>query len=210
MSFVPPDNSAPSGNNVNLSTQTKDASMKQTALLLIDLQQEYATEGLLPLENIDETSSKAAQLLAFARHHNYLVIHIHHVNRQAKASYFKPDSIGVKVIQGVEPKGSEAVIIKHRPNAFVETDLQTRLSKHGITNLVIAGAMSHMCIEASTRAAVDIGLQCTVIENACTTRELEFNGVTVPAKQVHAASMAALAFAYAEVVSYEQYIAAVD
>ena len=65
--------------------------------------------------------------------------------------------------------------------------------------------MSHMCIDATTRAAVDFGFPCTVIHDACATRDLVFGGLTIPAAQVHGAFMAALA-PYARVLSLEEYL----
>ncbi|WP_427982625.1 cysteine hydrolase family protein [Agarivorans sp.] len=184
--------------------------MSQRALLLIDFQQEYLSAGKLPLQQINQAVAKAIQLLEYHRQLGDNIIHVHHVNSQPEAAIFIADTPAIQPIDGLQASDNELVLIKHRPNAFVQTSLEQLLKEANINELIIAGAMSHMCIEASTRAAVDLGFKCTVIENACATRELEFNGVTVPAKQVHAASMAALAFAYAEVVSYEQFIGAVD
>jgi nicotinamidase-related amidase len=72
---------------------------------------------------------------------------------------------------------------------------------------VIAGAMSHMCIDATTRAAFDHGFKCTVAADACATRALEFGGRTIPARDVHAAFMAALAMPYARISSTDDIVA---
>lgn len=95
----------------------------------------------------------------------------------------------------------ETVVLKHFPNAFRETGLKELLDNQGIENLVIIGSMSHMCIDATTRAAKDFGYNVRVVHDACASRDLEFNGSMVPAAQVHAAFMSALGFAYAEVIS---------
>ena len=89
------------------------------------------------------------------------------------------------------------MVEKNFPNAFRATDLEPRLRAAGVDHLVIAGAMSHMCIDATARAAFDHGFKCTVAEDACATRALEFAGRTLPARDVHAAFMAALAVPYA-------------
>ncbi len=68
--------------------------------------------------------------------------------------------------------------------------------------------MSHMCVDAITRASADSGYPVTVIHDACASRDLEFNGVTVPAHLAHAAFMSALGFAYARMLSTEEYIGA--
>ena len=105
-------------------------------------------------------------------------------------------------------RADEPVVLKHFVNSFRETELKSILDEHGIKELVVVGSMSHMCVDGITRAAADFGYTVTVIHDACATRDLEFNGVTVPAAQVHAAFMAALAFAYASVVSTDEFLAA--
>ena len=92
-------------------------------------------------------------------------------------------------------------------NPFRETDLRQVLEAHGIEDVVVVGNMSHMCIDAVTRASDDFGYNTTVIHDACATHDLEFNGVSVPASQVHAAFMAALSFGYADVLSTAAYLA---
>ena len=88
---------------------------------------------------------------------------------------------------------------KHFPNSFRGTALQDKLDEANVKRLVIAGMMSHMCVDATTRAAFDLGYQCVVLADACATRELEFGHVKVPAAHVHASFMAALGAVYAEV-----------
>ena len=98
-------------------------------------------------------------------------------------------------------------MLKHHVNSFRETDLKAILDRHGVEEVVICGAMSHMCVDAGTRAASDLGYRCVVVHDACATRDQEFEGVVVPAAQVHAAFMAALQFGYATSVSAEEYLA---
>jgi nicotinamidase-related amidase len=71
----------------------------------------------------------------------------------------------------------------------------------GIDNLIICGAMSHMCIDTTTRAAFDLGYKSTVVFDACATKELLFNNIKVPAAHVHGAYMAGLDGVFAEVIS---------
>lgn len=100
------------------------------------------------------------------------------------------------------------MVLKHFVNSFRESELQSILDQQGIENLMVVGSMSHMCVDAITRAAADLGYQVTVIHDACAARDLEFNGVVVPAAHVHAAFMSALGFAYASVVSTNDFLAA--
>ena len=106
----------------------------------------------------------------------------------------------------IAPLPGETVIEKHFPNSFRDTGLQEKLAAAQVQELVICGAMSHMCIDATTRAAVDLGFTCTVIHDACASRDLTFGDLVIPAAHVHGAFMAALAPLYARVVSLEEFL----
>ena len=99
------------------------------------------------------------------------------------------------------PADPEPAVVKHYPNGFRATTLLETLQHETIENLVICGVMSHMCIDVTTRAAFDFGFTCTVAQDACATRDLEFNRRVVNAADVHAAFMAALGAVYAKVTT---------
>jgi nicotinamidase-related amidase len=122
------------------------------------------------------------------------------------AGFFLPDTEGAEIHESVKPLATDLVIQKHFPNSFRDTDLLEKLKSSHVTALVICGAMSHMCIDATTRAAADYGFRCTVIHDACATRDLEFGDTLVPAQQVHASFMSALGFAYAKVTSLQKFL----
>lgn len=73
-------------------------------------------------------------------------------------------------------------------------------------DIVVIGAMSHMCIDAVVRAAVDMGYPVTVLHDACATMDLTFRGVNVAAAQAHATMVAAFEFDYATVKSMDDYL----
>lgn len=177
--------------------------MPQRALLVIDLQNEYFPTGKLPLVGIEAATANAARVIADARAKGVPVIHVRHEAGKPDAPVFTPGTPNVQIHPSVAPVEGEAVIVKHFPNSFRETPLQALLEEQGVRELVIVGAMSHMCIDAGTRAAADLGYAVTVVHDACATRDLAFGGQTVPAAQVHAAYMAALGSSYAQVISTE-------
>ncbi len=96
--------------------------------------------------------------------------------------------------------------MKHAPNAFLNTDLLDYLKNNVITDLVICGSMTHMCIDASVRAAADFGFNNTVIGDACATKDLTLNVETVKAKEVQIAFLAALNGTFAEVKTTEEFL----
>jgi nicotinamidase-related amidase len=181
--------------------------MPKRALVLIDIQNDYFPGGKWPLTGIDSAADNAARLLAAARAAGELVIHVRHEFPTADAPFFTPGSEGAKIHSKVRNVDRETVVLKHHVNSFRETDLKELLDRHGIEDVVICGAMSHMCVDAGVRAASDLGYRCVVVHDACATRDQEFAGKRVPAAEVHAAFMAALQFGYARLASTEEYLA---
>jgi nicotinamidase-related amidase len=177
-----------------------------TALLLIDIQNDYFPGGTMELEGSLEASIQAQKVLTFFRGKNRPLIHIQHLSVRPGATFFLPNTKGVEIHSHVQPLPGELVIQKVFPNAFRNTSLLDHLKKEEIEHLVIAGMMTHMCVEATIRAAFDYGFQCTVVHNACATRALTFGAETVAARQVQAAFLAALGAVYAKVISAEDVI----
>lgn len=184
--------------------------MAKTALIIVDLQYDYFHGGKWELEGTEAAAENAAALLKFFRAKEWPVVHIRHEFPTTDAPFFVPGSDGAKVHSSVEERDSEPVVIKNQINGFRETNLKQVLDNLDVDSVLICGAMSHMCIDAVTRAANDFGYQCAVAHDACATLPLEFNGVSVPAAHVHAAFMAALSFAYAKVKSTDELLAELE
>ncbi|MGO2880407.1 cysteine hydrolase family protein [Halomonas sp. 86] len=180
--------------------------MSHRAIIVVDIQNEYFPGGKLLLNGIEEAATNAANVIEHARSANDLVVYFQHESADPDIPFFTPGTQGVAIHPIVAPLGEETVLVKHFPNSFRETGLQELLDQQNIEEVVIIGAMSHMCIDATSRAASDLGYKTTIIHDACATLDLEFDGVTVPAPQVHATIMAALAFAYGTVTTTKQYI----
>lgn len=177
------------------------------ALVLIDIQNDYFPGGAMALEASAAAGLRAGELLAACRQRGIPVVHIQHLSTRPGATFFVPDSVGVDIHACVAPLTSETVIRKNFPNSFRNTGLLEHLKSLGCDQLLIGGMMSNMCIDATVRAAADQGFRCRLAHDACAARALSFNGVEVPAAQVHAAFMAALQGLYAEVVSVEKLLA---
>jgi nicotinamidase-related amidase len=182
--------------------------MKKQALIVVDIQNDYFAGGKWILDGVDAAADNARDVINAARARGDLVVHIRHETLAKDAPFFVPDTEGAQLHPKAVNLPDERVIVKHHMNPFRETDLQKMLQEHAIDAVVVVGNMSHMCIDAVTRASVDFGYATTVIHDACATHDLEFNGVHVPSMQVHAAFMAALAFGYANVVSAAAFVAA--
>ena len=170
-----------------------------TALVLVDIQNDYFAGGAMELEGMEAAADSAARLLSRFRERGQPMVHVRHLSTRPGATFFLPDTPGAEINGRVAPAPGELVVTKHFPNAFRDTELLSHLRAAGASDVLIAGAMSHMCIDATTRAAFDLGFACTVAHDACATRELRFGEQVLPAAQVHGAFMAALAVPYAAV-----------
>jgi nicotinamidase-related amidase len=198
-----------SANTEATSSQSiEDTPMAKQALIVVDIQNDYFPQGKWPLAGADAAADNAARLIAAFREANDSVVHIRHEFTSAQAPFFTPGSEGAKLHPKVLNHADEPVVLKHFVNSFRETELQSILDERDIKELVVVGSMSHMCVDGITRAAADLSYSVTVIHDACASRDLEFNGLTVPAAHVHAAFMSALGFAYASVVSTDEFLAA--
>jgi nicotinamidase-related amidase len=174
-----------------------------TALILIDIQNDYFPGGKGELENPIEAATQASKLLDFFRQQKWPTVHIQHIAIRPGATTFLPDTDGVKIHPLVAPLAGETVIVKHFPNAFRETGLLEHLKKLGVERLVLCGMMTHMCVDASTRAAADFGYPVLLAADACTTRTLTYGELKIPAQYVHAAFLAALK-SYGQVMRTEE------
>ncbi|WP_129125637.1 cysteine hydrolase family protein [Geomonas oryzae] len=170
-------------------------------LIIIDIQNDYFAGGTMELVGMPEAAANARLLLDAYRAAGRPVIHIQHLAARPGATFFIPGTPGAEINDSVAPIASEPVVVKHFPNSFRETELLDLLKSQQATNLTVCGAMSHMCVDTTVRAAFDLGFTCTLAADACATRDLTFEGRTVPAADVHAAYMAALSVPFARVTA---------
>jgi nicotinamidase-related amidase len=180
----------------------------KTCLILIDIQNDYFPDGRMVLVGMEQAATNAQMLLQAYRSTGSRIVHVQHVSMGSNATFFLPETHGVKTHNLVMPLESESVVTKNYPNSFRDTHLLDILKKENMTELVFCGAMSHMCIDATVRAGFDLGFNCVVAEDACATRDLCFNDITIQASTVHASFMAALSGTYATVLSTEQVLQA--
>lgn len=175
-------------------------------LILIDIQNDYFPSGSMELVGMEQAAENAGVMLKEFRKRLSPVFHIQHISKRPGATFFLPNTKGVEIHKSVAPQTGEAINEKYFPNSFRDTDLLNVLKRSDVDEVVICGAMTHMCVDATIRAAFDFGFRCTVIEDACATRNLEYKGTIVEASKVQAAFMAALAVPYARVLSAKDFI----
>jgi nicotinamidase-related amidase len=160
-----------------------------TALLIIDIQDFYFPGGKMPLVEPEAAAANAAKILAAFRAAGKPVIHVRHDVEDGGGIYAT-----------VAPIEGEKVFTKSEVSCFNGTEVLAYLQELGIKRLVMVGMQTHMCLEAATRAAYDLGFECIVVGDACATRDLTYGGTTVKAADVHASTLATLDRTYATVV----------
>jgi nicotinamidase-related amidase len=178
----------------------------KTALVLVDIQNDYFPGGKMELEGSVEAGLRAKELLSYFRQRDLPLVHIQHISTRPGATFLLPDTDGVKIQENVRPLEDEVIFQKHYPNGFRETPLLKYLRDEGITRLVICGMMTHMCVDATTRAASDYGFECLIAQDACATKTLSHRGESVPATHVHLSFLAALNAAYAKALNADEII----
>jgi nicotinamidase-related amidase len=166
---------------------------KKSALILIDIQNDYFEGGLQPLNNVEEALENAKRLLDYFRKENLPIIHIRHININEASSFFFPNSKGSEIHELLSPRDNETVIIKHKPDSFLATELENYLVENKIENLIICGMMSHMCIDTTVRSASN-RYNISLIHDACATKDLYFKGQVIESEIVHKSFMASLSF----------------
>ncbi len=178
--------------------EPKPHPLASSALLLIDLQNEYL-DGRLPLPGAAAALAASRALLEKARAAGRPVIHVRHAGRVG--GLFDPSTRAFAIADAVTPLAGEIVIDKSLPNCFAGTGLKATLERLGIKSLIVAGFMTHMCVSSTVRAALDLGYGCTLAADASGTRDLpDGAGGVVPADALHRAELAALADRFAVVV----------
>jgi nicotinamidase-related amidase len=185
---------------------SEPASLRDAALVMIDCQNTYR-EGVMQLAGVEEALAEARALLERARAAGGKIFHIRH-DAGAGSPYDLTARIG-QISDEVAPRDGEPVITKSYPNAFVHTDLEERLRAAGVTSVVLAGFMTHMCVNSTARGAFNLGFSPTIVAAATATRDLPgADGGTVPAAAMQAASLAGVRDLFAIVVASADALAA--
>jgi nicotinamidase-related amidase len=187
-----------------LALSDTSAPLSKSALVLIDCQNTYR-EGVMQLEGVEPALKECAKLLQRARDAGASIIHIQH-DAGAGTPYDVRAPIGA-IADLVAPAPGETVFVKAYPSSFEQTNLDAELKKRGVTDLVIAGFMTHVCVNSTARAAFNHGYRSTVVGNATATRALANPvGGVVSAEAMHNGALTALSDIFAIVVPSEDKI----
>lgn len=185
-----------------LGLSLKPSALSESALVLIDCQNTYR-KGLMQLTNVELAIMEVKKLLSHARAIKVPVLHIQH-DAGPGSPYDTSAEIG-KICDEVAPINGEIIITKNYPNSFIQTTLDAELKKIGRSNIVIAGFMTHMCINSTAHGGFNLGYNVSVVASATATRSLEStNGKVLTAEEVQDAAIASTRDLYASIANFAE------
>lgn len=179
----------------------------KTALILIDIQNDYFPGGKYELYRPEQALAHAKRALEEYRSKALPVYFIQHISPKRDTAFFLPHTKGVEIHQNITPQANEKIFVKHYPNAFLQTALSDELLQEGIHHLVICGMMSQMCIDTTVRAAQNYSFSVTLLEDACAAKALVWHDKEINAETVQNVIMASLNGTFASVVQTEDFLA---
>jgi biuret amidohydrolase len=166
----------------------------QAGLVIIDMQRDFLEPGGFgavlgnDVSLLRRTIAPTRRLLDAARMSGLTVIHTREGHRAdladlppaKKARGRLPNGIGDPgpmgrilirgepghdIIPELYPVPGEPVVDKPGKGAFHATDLETMLKNRGITQLVVCGVTTEVCVNTTVREANDRGYECVVVED---------------------------------------------
>lgn len=178
----------------------------KTALLLIEIQNDYFPCGKMPIANSTYVASNAYKILQAYRARQWPVIHIQQLATRPNDTYFLPCTQGAEFYPDLSPQVSELAFKKYYPNSFRDTNLANVLKKLAVEHLTVCGMLTQQSIDATVRAAYDLGFLCTLLRDACTASNLIFDNNLIHADVVQNAFLAALAPTYAAILATDHFV----
>ncbi len=176
----------------------------KTALLIIDVHNDYFPGGRMELYGSLDASIRIKDLLQHFRKELMPVIHIQHISTRPGSTFFLPGTHGAEIHENLKPSKDEKIITKNFPNSFRDTELNNYLKDNNISKLIITGMMTHMCVDTTVRAAYDLGYECIVVSDCCATKNLRIYETEVMAENVQNSFLAALNGVFSKVMTKDE------
>ncbi|HSN10535.1 MAG TPA: cysteine hydrolase family protein [Propionibacteriaceae bacterium] len=176
-----------------------------TALLVIDVQNEYVS-GALPIVHppVEGSLTRIGEAVDAANAAGLPVVLVRHTEPDPTAGLFVAGTPAWELHASVAARPHDAVVDKQLPGSFTGTGLEELLAARGVDHVVVAGYMTHMCVDTTTRQAMHLGLDVTVLDDATGTIDLADD---LPAALVHRVELGVLGDGFATVSPTARWIA---
>jgi nicotinamidase-related amidase len=176
-----------------------------TALLVIDVQDEYLTGGLpIVFPPPEEALTRIGEAMDAASAQGLPVVLVRHTEPDPAGGLFVAGTPAWQVTAAVAQRPHDVVIDKQLPGSFTGTGLAEWLAERDVDAVVIVGWMTHMCVDTTTRQAMHLGLEVTVLEDATGTIDVSDD---LPAALVHRVELGVLGDGFASVTRTDAWIA---
>jgi nicotinamidase-related amidase len=145
------------------------------ALLVVDAQNEFSASGQRAVPNHERAVEAIGRHVRQARESATPIAWIQHHNRPTESPAFVPGSWGAQLSPGLGPQsgfGPERLFQKDVFGAFTGTDLEAWLRMQGVTEVLVAGFFTHMCVSTTAREALVRGFDVGIDYEATATREI--------------------------------------
>jgi nicotinamidase-related amidase len=140
----------------------------KTALLIVDLQVAmFESESDPPIHDAHGLLQRAGDLIARARAAGVPVIYVRHDG--GPGDPLEAGRPGWDIHPVLEPAADETIVEKRAPDSFHNTELGEVLAEGGIDKLIIAGAQTDYCINATCRRAAALGFDTTLVADTHST-----------------------------------------
>ncbi|MGX2996339.1 isochorismatase family cysteine hydrolase [Streptomyces sp. JNUCC 64] len=152
-------------------TPTPPAALRVPALLVIDMQNTLV--GIA--HRAAGTVAVIADLCARARAAGIPVVFV-----QQRDEELVPGTEGWRIAPELGPRDGDLVVPKASPDGFLDTDLERALRDRGVTEVVVTGFATEICVDTTARRALAQGYDLLLVEDGHTTSVRDDSGPIAP------------------------------
>lgn len=146
--------------------QSSQVPVSESALLVIDAQDSFKVGPRWEQRSNRDFERNVDALIRLYRDAGLPVIFVIHTDED---EHFSPDSPHFKLMDFIQRRNGEPLIIKNTRNCFTSTALGPMLLERGVRRLTIAGIQTEQCCETTTRVAADLGYAVDFVTEATMT-----------------------------------------
>ncbi|MGQ8872554.1 cysteine hydrolase family protein [Paenibacillus sp. TSA_86.1] len=136
------------------------------ALIIIDVQSAMFDESD-PVYQGEQLLRKIQVLITSARDAGHRVIYIQH--SEGAGSPLERGTAGWEIHPSIAPNEGDLIFEKETPDSFHGTELHLKLQELGITELILAGMQTEICVDTTCRRAFSLGYKIQLVRDAHST-----------------------------------------